>query len=91
MNITSKTKLLAGVLATAVALLPSVVLAKKVKCYGISPAGKNDCRNAAGTHSCQGHSKIDFSGGDWELAKSKEACLADDGSVTPFEGVNPNK
>lgn len=36
------------------------------KCYGVSKAGKNDCKAGAGT-SCAGTSKVDFQGDAWKL------------------------
>ena len=53
---------LAGAVSiAAVAATTNVVeAADKVKCYGISKAGENDCANAAGTHSCAGQASIDF-------------------------------
>lgn len=35
------------------------------KCYGVSLAGKNDCKAGAGT-SCAGSSKTDFQGNAWK-------------------------
>ena len=35
------------------------------KCYGISLAGKNDCKAGAGT-SCAGTSKTDYQGNAWK-------------------------
>jgi uncharacterized membrane protein len=35
------------------------------KCYGVSKAGKNDCANASGTHSCQAQAKVDGAGDEW--------------------------
>ncbi len=93
-----KTLKAAAVLSGALALAVSATVlpmdaahAKKVKCYGISKAGQNDCRNAAGTYSCAGHSTVDYHGGDWKVAKSAEDCTTAGGSTEPFEGVNPNK
>ncbi|WP_412972033.1 DUF2282 domain-containing protein [Glaciecola sp. MF2-115] len=40
---------------------------KKEKCYGVSPAGQNDCANLAGTHSCAGQSTVDNDIGEWRL------------------------
>ena len=37
---------------------------KAEKCYGISLAGKNDCKAGPGT-SCQGSSTIDYQGNAW--------------------------
>jgi uncharacterized membrane protein len=39
----------------------------KEKCYGVAPAGQNDCGNLAGTHSCAGQSKVDNDIGEWRL------------------------
>ena len=35
------------------------------KCYGVSLAGKNDCKAGAGT-SCAGTSKVDYQGDAWK-------------------------
>lgn len=35
------------------------------KCYGVSLAGKNDCKAGAGT-SCAGTSKTDYQGNSWK-------------------------
>jgi uncharacterized membrane protein len=42
------------------------------KCYGVSKAGKNDCKAGAGT-SCAGTSKIDYQGDAWKLV-AKGSC-----------------
>jgi uncharacterized membrane protein len=39
------------------------------KCYGISMAGKNDCKAGAGT-SCAGTSKKDWQGDAWKFVKA---------------------
>jgi len=36
------------------------------KCYGVSKAGKNDCKAGAGT-SCAGTSKVDYQKNAWKL------------------------
>jgi len=36
------------------------------KCYGVSLAGKNDCKAGAGT-SCAGTSKVAYQGNAWKL------------------------
>ncbi|OQW74791.1 MAG: hypothetical protein BVN33_07455 [Proteobacteria bacterium ST_bin13] len=36
------------------------------KCYGVSKAGKNDCKAGAGT-TCAGTSKIDYQKDAWKL------------------------
>jgi len=38
---------------------------KSEKCYGVSMAGKNDCKAGAGT-SCAGTSKKDYAGNSWK-------------------------
>ena len=45
----------------------------KEKCYGIAKAGQNDCSNQAGTHTCAGQAKTDFSLGDWKYVP-KGSC-----------------
>lgn len=39
------------------------------KCYGVSLAGKNDCKAGEGT-SCAGTSKVDYQGNAWKLVKA---------------------
>lgn len=60
----------AGAVALAVsasATLSSPALAgAKEKCFGISLAGKNDCKAGAGT-TCAGTSKVDYQGNAWTL------------------------
>ena len=46
----------------------------KVKCYGVAKAGKNDCGNKSGTHSCAGLAKKDYDKGEWKYAKSRKKC-----------------
>jgi len=40
-------------------------MAKMEKCYGVSLAGKNDCKAGAGT-TCAGTSKMDYQGNAWK-------------------------
>lgn len=82
---------LAAAVAGAVSLTAmtvSVQADEGVKCYGISKAGENDCANAAGTHSCKGHSTADYDGGDWKTVASADECTAAKGQLEPFEGMN---
>lgn len=56
------------------------------KCYGVSLAGKNDCKAGAGT-SCAGTSKVNYQGDAWKLVKAG-TCTAirtpkGNGSLTP--------
>ncbi|MTI16525.1 DUF2282 domain-containing protein [Rhodobacteraceae bacterium RKSG542] len=60
---------IAGAVATAVAGMsaPTVAHAEaKEKCYGVSMAGKNDCKAGAGT-TCAGTSTVDYQGNAWTL------------------------
>jgi uncharacterized membrane protein len=51
--------------ATASFTTPASAEAKE-KCYGISLAGKNDCKAGAGT-TCAGTSTVDYQGNAWTL------------------------
>jgi uncharacterized membrane protein len=83
---------LAATLAIAVAgaaLAPSASAQSKPvmeKCYGVSLAGKNDCKAGAGT-SCAGTSKVNYQGNAWKLVKAG-SCTSiktpkGNGSLTP--------
>ena len=56
------------------------------KCYGVSLAGKNDCKAGAGT-SCAGTSKVDYQGDAWTLVAqgscTKIKTPKGTGSLTP--------
>ena len=59
---------LAGSLATALsaaALATPAHAQEKVKCYGVSMAGQNDCAAGPGT-SCAGTSTVDYQGNAWK-------------------------
>ena len=64
----SKTMMLAGAMATALAGLVAVPAQAggKEKCFGVALAGKNDCAAGAGT-TCAGTSKVDYQGNSWTL------------------------
>lgn len=47
--------------------------ADKEKCYGIAKAGKNDCANATGSHSCAGQAKKDMAAEEWNYV-AKGTC-----------------
>jgi len=61
---------IAGAVAIAAAstasFSTSVEAAAKEKCYGISLAGKNDCKAGAGT-TCAGTSTVNYQGNAWTL------------------------
>jgi len=52
-----------------------VAAQEKEKCYGIAEAGKNDCANLAGTHSCAGQSKEGMAPGEWKYVP-KGTCAS---------------
>ncbi|MGF7171973.1 putative membrane protein [Sphingobium xanthum] len=56
------------------------------KCYGVSLAGKNDCKAGAGT-SCAGTSKVNYQGNAWKLVKAGTCTTIKtpkgNGSLTP--------
>ncbi len=62
--------LIAGAVATAMSMTAltatSAGAEAKVKCYGVSKAGKNDCAAGPGT-SCAGSSTVDYQGNAWTL------------------------
>ena len=46
--------------AMSMAAMTSPAQAEKVKCYGVSKAGENDCGNKKAGHSCKGLSKVSY-------------------------------
>jgi len=66
---------LAGLIALAAAA--SAVAedkpAGKEKCFGVAKAGKNDCANATGTHSCAGQAKVSNAPEEWNYV-AKGTC-----------------
>lgn len=77
-------------LATLAAPTPAASQDNMEKCYGVAKAGENDCANAAGTHSCAGHSTVDYSGQDWKLVPAG-TCVEMGGQLEPFEGFGKMK
>ncbi|MEM8571433.1 MAG: DUF2282 domain-containing protein [Pseudomonadota bacterium] len=55
-----------AITAVATATTPPAQAQAKEKCYGISLAGKNDCKAGAGT-TCAGSSTVDYQGNAWTL------------------------
>ena len=47
--------------------------AAKEQCYGIAKAGKNDCANLSGSHSCAGQAKDDMAPAEWNYV-AKGTC-----------------
>ena len=62
----------ASLLSTLLMAAPAMAQEKE-KCYGIAEAGKNDCANLAGTHSCAGQSKVAMDAGEWKYV-AKGTC-----------------
>lgn len=62
----------ASLLSTLLVAAPAMAQEKE-KCYGIAEAGKNDCANLAGTHSCSGQSKLSKDAGEWKYV-AKGTC-----------------
>lgn len=90
--------IVAGAVATAVsslALPTDAVAAAKEKCYGVSLAGKNDCKAGAGT-TCAGTSTVDYQGNAWTLVP-KGSCETTklpgdrEGSLTELDRDLPPK
>ncbi|MGH8727828.1 MAG: BufA1 family periplasmic bufferin-type metallophore [Burkholderiales bacterium] len=76
-------------LASGAALAQDKAASEKEKCYGVSPAGKNDCAAGPGT-SCAGTSKVDYQGNAWTYV-AKGTCTSiktpkGTGSLTPIKG-----
>lgn len=53
-------------LATSAVQITDAKAAEMEKCFGVSVAGKNDCKAGAGT-TCAGTSKVDYQGNAWTL------------------------
>ena len=66
MSIQSKSLVIAGALAAAMAAATSVSAQEGEKCYGVALAGQNDCAAGEGT-TCAGTSKVDYQGNAWKL------------------------
>jgi len=64
----STAALIAGAVAIAATGIQSTAASAgdKEKCYGISLAGKNDCKAGPGT-TCAGSSTVDYQGNAWTL------------------------
>lgn len=76
--------------AMSLAAMTTPAQAAKVKCYGVSKAGENDCANKQAGHSCKGLSKVSYHGMDWKIMDAK-ACADAKGKTAPFDGINPAK
>jgi uncharacterized membrane protein len=70
-------------LSASSAFVMDAEAAKKEKCYGVVKAGKNDCGNATGTHSCAGLAKTDADPNEWVLLPEGSCEKIVGGSLTP--------
>ena len=69
MTRTTPSLALAASIATAMTMAGSHATAQEAtmeKCYGVSPAGENDCAAGPGT-TCSGTSTVDWQGNAWTL------------------------
>lgn len=64
----------AGALTAAVSMatVSTPAHAAKMKCYGVSKAGQNDCAAGPGT-TCAGTSTVDYQGNAWKYVETS-AC-----------------
>jgi uncharacterized membrane protein len=83
MNMDKRQLLIAAALASlCVAPASDAFAADKEKCYGIAKAGKNDCADAKGAHSCAGQAKVNNSPSEWKYV-AKGTCEKEGGSSKP--------
>jgi uncharacterized membrane protein len=80
--------------ALALTLVTGVVRADNAdknameKCYGVSLAGKNDCKAGAGT-SCAGTSRVDYQGDAWKQVPTGTCTKIK--TPTGFGSLTPKK
>lgn len=87
-NAFAAASVLASLTAAAAHAGPAAPQPGKDKCYGVSLAGKNDCKAGAGT-SCAGTSVKNYQGNAWKYV-AKGTCASiktpkDSGSLAPIE------
>jgi len=83
-----KKKFLAAVSLIAISSSVNVGDAKAIKqekCFGISKAGKNDCKASDGSHACASYSKVDGTPVDWLMLPEGVCERIVGASVTPPE------
>jgi uncharacterized membrane protein len=63
--------IVAGAISAAVTMsaMTTPAHAAKIKCFGVSLAGQNDCAAGAGT-TCAGTSKVDYQGNAWKYVEA---------------------
>ena len=74
--------LIAAALASLAIGSDALAAGDKEKCYGIARAGKNDCANSDGTHSCAGQAKADKAPNEWKYV-AKGTCEKEGGKTKP--------
>ena len=80
-SLTSAALAAAVVSAVTMTAATTPAQAAKLKCYGISKAGENDCAAGPGT-TCAGTSTVDYQGDAWtvvETASCEEIVIKVDG------------
>ena len=77
-NLALTAAVLSALGAAAAQAGPVAAQPNKDKCYGISLAGKNDCKAGAGT-SCAGTSRVNYQGDAWKYV-TKGTCARIQGS-----------
>ena len=87
LNAFAAATVLASLTAAAASASPVPPQPGKDKCYGISLAGKNDCKAGAGT-TCAGTSHKNYQGDAWKYV-TRGTCTAiktpkGNGSLTPI-------
>ncbi|MGG7644430.1 BufA1 family periplasmic bufferin-type metallophore [Rhodovulum sp. YNF3179] len=94
---TMTTLAIAGAVAAAVSAhgTTAAQAQEKVKCYGVSLAGENDCAAGPGT-TCAGTSTVDYQGNAWTLVPAgtcEEMDLPGDrmGSLEPLDRDLPEQ
>jgi uncharacterized membrane protein len=84
MNTTTTLAALAAALITTATVTHAADAPKQEKCFGVSLAGKNDCKAGAGT-SCAGTSTVNYQGNAWKSVPAG-TCIAMGGSLTERAG-----
>lgn len=86
--------IVAGALSAAVTMATTApAYAEKIKCYGVSKAGANDCAAGPGT-TCAGTSKVDYQGNAWsmvEAASCEDIVIKVDGEDDRMGSAEPLK
>ena len=82
-SLIAKAVMVTAMTAAVASVGTGAIAADKEKCYGVVKAGKNDCANAAGTHSCAGQAAQDNDGGEWVYVPKGLCDKLAGGSTSP--------